>query len=58
MTDTYVTLTKEAPLGIITLNRPPANSYDMKFMQDLDAAIEGLAADDKLKAALVVYESF
>ncbi len=57
MTDTYVTLTKEAPLGIITLNRPPANSYDMKFMQDLDAAIEGLAADDKLKAALVVSAS-
>lgn len=57
MTDAYVTLTKEAPLGIITLNRPPANSYDIKFMQDLDAAIEGVAADNEIKAALLVSAS-
>src|SRR5688572_2939614 len=57
MADSYVTLTKEAPLGIITLNRPPANSYDLKFMQDLDAAIEGAAADDELKAILLVSAS-
>jgi enoyl-CoA hydratase/carnithine racemase len=57
MTDSYVTLTKEAPLGIITLNRPPANSYDIKFMQDLDAAIEGVAADAEIKAALLVSSS-
>ena len=57
MTDAYVTLTKEAPLGLITLNRPPANSYDLKFMQDLDAAIEGVAADAEIKAALVVSAS-
>lgn len=57
MSDTYVTLTKEAPLGIITLNRPPANSYDIKFMQNLDAAIEGVAADDEIKAALLVSAS-
>jgi enoyl-CoA hydratase/carnithine racemase len=57
VTDSYVTLNKEAPLGLITLNRPPANSYDIKFMQDLDAAIEGVAADDEIKAALVVSTS-
>lgn len=57
MSDSYVTLTKEAPLGIITLNRPPANSYDIKFMQDLDAAIEGVAADDDIKAALLISAS-
>lgn len=57
MTEAYVTLTKEAPLGIITLNRPPANSYDLKFMQDLDAAIEGVATDDEIKAALMVSAS-
>jgi enoyl-CoA hydratase/carnithine racemase len=57
MTDSYVTLTKEPPLGIITLNRPPANSYDIKFMQDLDAAIEGVAADNEIKAALLVSTS-
>jgi enoyl-CoA hydratase/carnithine racemase len=54
MTESYVTLTKEAPLGLITLNRPPANSYEIKFMQDMDAAIEGAAADAEIKAVLVV----
>jgi len=57
MTDTNVTLQKEAPLGIITLNRPPANSYEINFMKDLDAAIEGVAADDKIKVALLVSAS-
>ena len=57
MTDAYVTLTKEAPLGLITLDRPPANSYDIKFMQDLNAAIEGAASDDEIKAVLVVSAS-
>jgi enoyl-CoA hydratase/carnithine racemase len=57
MTDTYVTLTKETPLGLITLNRPPANSYDIKFMRDLEAAIEGAAADADIKVVLVVSAS-
>lgn len=57
MADTYVTLTQEAPLGIITLNRPPANSYDIKFMQDLDAAIEAAAAADAVKVVLLVSAS-
>jgi len=57
MTDAYVTLQKEAPLGIITLNRPPANSYELKFMQDLDAAIDGVATDDDIEAALLVSAS-
>ncbi|MFQ5614134.1 MAG: enoyl-CoA hydratase/isomerase family protein [Anaerolineae bacterium] len=57
MTDTYVTLTKEAPLGVVTLDRPPANSYDLKFMQDLTAAIDGVAGDRDIKAVLVVSAS-
>ncbi|MBI1881996.1 MAG: enoyl-CoA hydratase/isomerase family protein [Chloroflexi bacterium] len=57
MSEAYVNLTKEAPLGIITLNRPPANSYDIKFMQDLDTAIEGVATDAEIKAALLVSAS-
>ena len=57
MTDAYVTLSKEAPLGLITLDRPPANSYEIKFMHDLNAAIEGAASDDEIKAVLVVSAS-
>jgi len=57
MSDAYVTFSKEAPLGTITLNRPPANSYDLKFMQDLDAAIDAAAADDGVKVVLLVSAS-
>jgi enoyl-CoA hydratase/carnithine racemase len=57
MSEAYVNLTKEAPLGIITLNRPPANSYDIKFMQDLNTAIEGVAADAEIKVALLASSS-
>jgi enoyl-CoA hydratase/carnithine racemase len=57
MTDAYVTLTKEGPLGLVTLNRPPANSYDIKFMQDLNAAIDGIATNDDIKTALVISAS-
>jgi enoyl-CoA hydratase/carnithine racemase len=53
MTESYVTLSKEGPLVLITLNRPPANSYDKKFMADLDAAIEEAAADNEIKVVLV-----
>ncbi|MFQ5575655.1 MAG: enoyl-CoA hydratase/isomerase family protein [Anaerolineae bacterium] len=57
MSDAYVTLTKEGPLGLITLNRPPANSYEITFMKHLDAAIEGAAADERIKTVLVVSAS-
>lgn len=57
MTDMFVILTKEAPLGFITLNRPPANSYNLEFMKQLDVAIEGAAADAEIKAVLVVSAS-
>jgi len=54
MSEAYVTLTQEGPLGIITLNRPPANSYDFDFMKDLNAAIDGVGTNNNIKAALVV----
>jgi enoyl-CoA hydratase/carnithine racemase len=57
MTERYVTLTKEAPLGVITLNRPPANSYEINFMRHLDAAIEGAADDGEIKVVLVASAS-
>ena len=40
-----VTLTSDGPLGFITLDKPPANSYDLEFMSEyssaVDEAIEG-----------------
>lgn len=57
MANMFVTLTKEGPLGIITLDRPPANSYNLAFMEHLDAVIEEVAADDEIKAAMIVSTS-
>lgn len=56
MTD-YVKLTKDGPIGLITLNRPPANSYEINFMRDLGAAVDAVEADDEIKVALVVSDS-
>ncbi len=57
MSDVSVTLAKEGPLGLITLDKPPANSYDLDFMRDLNAAIDGVGMDDDIKVALVVSAS-
>jgi len=40
-------------IGHIVLDRPPANSYDRAFMDELDAAIEAARADDAVRAIVV-----
>jgi enoyl-CoA hydratase/carnithine racemase len=41
-----VTATVEDRIGYITLDRPPANSYDRAFIDELDAAIDAVSGDD------------
>ncbi|GMA15411.1 enoyl-CoA hydratase/isomerase family protein (plasmid) [Deinococcus metallilatus] len=41
-----VTFTQEGKLGFITLDNPPANSYDINFMRELDRAIDEADASD------------
>jgi len=53
MTEPVVTFTKSDAVGVITLNRPPANSYDIHFMRDLDAAIEAANGDAGVKAVIL-----
>jgi enoyl-CoA hydratase/carnithine racemase len=48
-----VELTQDDGLGVITLDKPPANSYDRAFMEEFADAIEGAAADDAVKAVVV-----
>ncbi len=48
-----VRLEKQDAIGQIVLDRPPANSYDRAFMEELDAAIEETRADDAIKAIVV-----
>jgi enoyl-CoA hydratase/carnithine racemase len=48
-----VRLEKQDAIGHIVLDRPPANSYDKAFMDELDAAIEDARRDDAVKAILL-----
>ena len=40
-------------IGHVVLDRPPANSYDKSFMDELDAAVEEARRDDAVKAILL-----
>src|SRR5438045_3324050 len=35
-----VTFTNEGPIGFITLDKPPANSYDLEFMTEYSGAVD------------------
>ena len=48
-----VRLEKQDSIGHIVLDRPPANSYDKKFMEELEASIEEAGRDDAVKAILL-----
>src|SRR5579864_7309599 len=49
-----VRLEKEGGVGIIVLDRPPANSYDYAFLRDLAGVIDDARIDMSIKSALVV----
>ena len=53
MTDLRVIAGTEGAVGTITLNHPKANSYDLAFMKDLDAAIEANLRNDAVKVVVV-----
>ena len=48
-----VRLEKQDAIGHIILDRPPANSYDLAFVGELDAAIETARTEDGVKAIVV-----
>ncbi len=53
MPDLVVTFSKSGPIGHITLNRPPANSYEIGFMRELDSAIEEAVWDPEVKVVIL-----
>ena len=48
-----VRLEKQDSIGHIVLDRPPANSYDKAFMDELDAVIDDAGRDDAVKAIVL-----
>jgi enoyl-CoA hydratase/carnithine racemase len=49
-----VRLEKEGGVGVIVLDRPPANSYDYEFLRSFASAIDDARVDMSIKSAVVV----
>jgi enoyl-CoA hydratase/carnithine racemase len=49
-----VKLEKEGGVGIIVLDKPPANSYDYAFLREFASAIDDARIDLTIKSAIVV----
>ena len=52
-----VRLEKEGAVGIIVLDRPPANSYDYEFLRSFAGAIDDARLDGDIRAVLVTSAS-
>jgi enoyl-CoA hydratase/carnithine racemase len=48
-----VSFSSDEAVGVITLDRPPANSYDLSFIQELAGSVEAAASDDAVKVVVV-----
>src|SRR5919107_2024700 len=48
-----VSFAAEGAIGYITLDKPPANSYDREFMEEMGAAVDAVSDDDAVKVAIV-----
>ncbi|MFI5283717.1 MAG: enoyl-CoA hydratase/isomerase family protein [Candidatus Dormibacterales bacterium] len=52
-----VRLEKEGAVGIIVLDRPPANSYDYAFLRAFASAVDDARADEEIRACVVTSAS-
>ena len=53
-TTAAVTVTREHEgVALIHLNRPPANSYDKAFLDDLNAAIDAVRFDESVHVSIL-----
>lgn len=48
-----VQFSKSGQVGIISLNRPPANAYEITLMQQLNKAIDAVNQDDEVNVVIV-----
>ena len=53
MSEPFVTVSREGAVGILTLNRPPANSYNMDFVHQFSAAVDLAGSDSEIRAVIV-----
>jgi enoyl-CoA hydratase/carnithine racemase len=48
-----VSFSPDEGVGVITLDKPPANSYDLAFIEELAGAVRDAAADDTVKVVVL-----
>lgn len=48
-----VSYVRDGAVGMLEMEKPPANAYDIDFMRALDAAIDQAEADDDCRAVIV-----
>jgi enoyl-CoA hydratase/carnithine racemase len=48
-----VSFSADAGIGTIVLDKPPANSYDLEYVQELEAAVQEAAGDDDVNVVLL-----
>jgi enoyl-CoA hydratase/carnithine racemase len=48
-----VSFSADAGIGTITLDKPPANSYDLEYIQELGHAVDEAARDDGAKVVIL-----
>src|SRR3954451_21226757 len=48
-----VSYSSEGVIGYVTLDKPPANSYDKDFMDELGDAVDAAAADASVRVVIV-----
>src|SRR5215210_1891600 len=48
-----VEYSREGNVGYITLDKPPANSYDLTFMEELGGCVRSAAEDDGAGAVIL-----
>src|SRR5438093_11481523 len=52
-----VRLEKQGGVGVIVLDRPPANSYDYAFLRSFASAVDDVRADEDVHAVVVASAS-
>jgi enoyl-CoA hydratase/carnithine racemase len=53
MSEPFVSVSREGAIGVLVLNRPPANSYNMDFVRQLSAAVDQAGSDPEIRAVIV-----
>ena len=48
-----VSFSADEGVGVVTLDKPPANSYDLAFIEELGEAVRAAASDDAVKVVVV-----